>query len=92
MFGIGHQELIVFLVIVLIIFGPKNLPKLAKSVGRAMRDFKTSLSGVDQELEETMDEVKKPIETHPVDTKASIETKESISTAESREPSERKAD
>ena len=63
MFGIGQQELIIFLVIVLIIFGPKNLPKLASSMGSAIRDFKASLGGVDRDVKEAMDEVKKPVET-----------------------------
>lgn len=62
-FGIGSQELIIFLVIVLILFGPKNLPKLAKSMGRAVRDFKGGLGGVDRELEQEEEESSAPVET-----------------------------
>ena len=40
MFDIGFQELILIFVIALIVFGPKNLPQLGRSLGRAMREFR----------------------------------------------------
>jgi sec-independent protein translocase protein TatA len=40
MFDIGLQELVVIFVIALIVFGPKNLPQLGRSMGRAMREFR----------------------------------------------------
>ena len=36
-FGMGGIELIIILVVILIIFGPKNLPKLGKAIGKAKR-------------------------------------------------------
>lgn len=48
--SIGTGEMIIVMVIVLLIFGPKNLPKLANAMGRAINDFKKGLSGVDAEL------------------------------------------
>lgn len=42
--GIGPQELIIVLVIVLIIFGGSSLPKLAKNLGKAQKEFKEGLS------------------------------------------------
>lgn len=41
--NIGLPEIIIVLVIVLIVFGPKRLPELARSVGRASREFKTAV-------------------------------------------------
>jgi sec-independent protein translocase protein TatA len=42
-------EIIVVLIIVLIIFGPKRLPDLGRSLGRGMREFKDSVTGKDKE-------------------------------------------
>jgi sec-independent protein translocase protein TatA len=51
-FGIGATEIIILLVIVLLIFGPKRLPDLGKSLGRGMREFKDSVTGKDDDREE----------------------------------------
>ncbi len=50
--GIGPMELIVVLVIALIVFGPKKLPDLGRSLGSGMREFKNSVtsSGEREEL------------------------------------------
>lgn len=40
MFDIGLQELVLIFVIALLVFGPKNLPQLGRSLGRAMREFR----------------------------------------------------
>jgi TatA/E family protein of Tat protein translocase len=43
--NVGPLEIAVVLIIVLIIFGPKRLPELGQSMGRGIREFKSSLSG-----------------------------------------------
>jgi sec-independent protein translocase protein TatA len=43
--SIGPMEIIVLLVIALIVFGPKRLPELGKSLGGGMREFKDSITG-----------------------------------------------
>jgi sec-independent protein translocase protein TatA len=43
--SIGPTELIIVLVIVLLIFGPKRLPGLGKQLGSGMREFKDSIAG-----------------------------------------------
>jgi sec-independent protein translocase protein TatB len=40
MFGMGAGELILILVLVLLVFGPKKLPDLAKGIGKALREFR----------------------------------------------------
>jgi sec-independent protein translocase protein TatA len=42
---VGPLELILVLVIVLVIFGPKRLPSLGRQLGRGMREFKDSITG-----------------------------------------------
>ena len=44
--NIGPAELIVVLVIALLVIGPKRLPEVGKSLGKGMREFKDSLSGM----------------------------------------------
>jgi sec-independent protein translocase protein TatA len=43
--NVGPLEIAVVLIIVLIIFGPKRLPELGKSMGHGIREFKNSISG-----------------------------------------------
>jgi sec-independent protein translocase protein TatA len=45
-------ELIIILVVVLVIFGPKRLPDLGRSLGRGMREFKDSVTGKDKDDEQ----------------------------------------
>jgi sec-independent protein translocase protein TatA len=51
--SIGPLELIVVLVILLVIFGPKRLPGLGKSLGTGMREFKDSITGKSNDDEDT---------------------------------------
>jgi len=63
-FGIGATELIVVMVVALLIFGPKRLPELARSLGRGMAEFRRASSDLRQTLQEveTPDESLKPPE------------------------------
>ena len=47
--GIGPLEIVIVLIIVLVVFGPKRLPDLGRSLGRGMREFKDSVTGEDKE-------------------------------------------
>ena len=44
MFGLGTQELLVILVIVLVMFGGSKLPEIARSLGRSMNEFKKGIN------------------------------------------------
>ena len=44
-FGIGVWELAILLLVALLVFGPKRLPEMGRSLGRGMREFKDSVSG-----------------------------------------------
>jgi sec-independent protein translocase protein TatA len=47
--SIGWQGLVVILIILLLVFGPKRLPEMGRSLGRGMREFKDSVTGRDDE-------------------------------------------
>lgn len=46
---IGWPEIIILLVVALLIFGPKRLPEMGRSLGRGLREFKDSVTGKDRE-------------------------------------------
>jgi sec-independent protein translocase protein TatA len=54
--SIGPTELIIVLVIVLLIFGPKRLPGLGRQLGSGMREFKDSISGKGERDEDDDDD------------------------------------
>jgi sec-independent protein translocase protein TatA len=49
---IGPMEVILVLVIALVILGPKKLPEAGRSIGKGMREFKDSISGVTKDDDE----------------------------------------
>ncbi len=59
MFGLGLPELIVIFVIALLVFGPKKLPDLGKSIGRAMAEFKKASDDFQDSVKAEMREVEK---------------------------------
>lgn len=56
MFGIGFQEMLIILVVVLIFFGPKRLPDLAKSLGKGIAEFKKASEEVKRGIDEAIRE------------------------------------
>lgn len=50
--GIGLPEVLIILVIVLVVFGPKRLPDLGRSLGSGMREFKDSITGSSKDDED----------------------------------------
>ncbi len=58
MFGLGMQELIIILIIVLVLFGATRLPEIGRGIGQAIRNFKKATSEPD-EIDITP---KKPVE------------------------------
>ena len=50
--NIGAPELLIILALALIVLGPKKLPEAGRAIGRGMREFKESLSGVGDDDDE----------------------------------------
>jgi sec-independent protein translocase protein TatA len=65
-------ELIIILVIALIIFGPRKLPELGKSLGRSLNEFKRASQDLQNTLEQEikLEEQKDQARTRPADTSA----------------------
>ena len=74
MFGIGMPELILILAIALIVIGPKKLPDLAKSLGRAMREFRKATNEFKEtlQIDEDLTDVKKAFDGLGKDIKDSV--------------------
>jgi TatA/E family protein of Tat protein translocase len=75
MFGIGMPEMLLILAIALIVIGPKKLPDLAKSLGRAMREFKRATSDFKETLavDEDFSEVKQAFDDIGTDIKDGVD-------------------
>ncbi len=58
MFGLGHWELLIILIIVLIIFGAGKLPEIGAGIGKGIRNFKKATSEVEKEEPKKVEEGK----------------------------------
>jgi len=63
-FGLGFGETILILAVILLFFGPKRLPEAASSLGKGIREFKRSMSGITDELTRPVDPASMPLPPH----------------------------
>ena len=95
MFGIGMPEMLLICAVALIVIGPKKLPDLAKSLGRAFGEFKRATSDLKESLEIDTDlsDVSKPFDEITDDIKDSLDFPADSKAKESSEsmPPEREA-
>lgn len=66
--GMGMPELIVILIVILLIFGPKNLPKLGSALGKTVKNLRDGMGAADkvEEAEDDEEEVEEVEEEKPV--------------------------
>ena len=64
--SIGWQGALVIILVLLLVFGPKRLPEMGRSLGRGMREFKDSITGDDNEAEAEKVELTPPATPAPV--------------------------
>ena len=65
--GMGMPELLIILAVILLIFGPKNLPKLGGAIGKTVKNLREGMGGGDKKIveaddeEEVIEEVEEPV-------------------------------
>lgn len=69
MFDLGTQELIVIFIVAFLVFGPKKLPELGRTLGKGLRELKSAMHGIKDTLEEAGSEVTEEIK----DAKSNLE-------------------
>ena len=57
MFGLGHWELLIILILVLIIFGAGKLPEIGAGLGKSIRNFKKGVADVEKDIKEEPEKI-----------------------------------
>ena len=69
MFGFGGGELLIVFVIILLVFGPSQIPKMARGLGQALREFRKAQQEITDELREEPPAKPKPPAATPPENK-----------------------
>ena len=59
MFNLGPMEMVLVVLVILLLFGAKRLPGLAKGLGQGIREFKGAVDGAKKEIEDVSDSITK---------------------------------
>jgi sec-independent protein translocase protein TatA len=65
MFGLGGAEMGILVIIILLVFGPSQIPKMARSIGEAMREFRKAQREISDEIQRD-EPAKKPPDNKPI--------------------------
>ena len=61
MFDLGVQELIVIFVVALLVFGPKRLPEIGRTLGKGLGELKRSMQGVKEQMDAELKDIRQPV-------------------------------
>jgi sec-independent protein translocase protein TatA len=67
-FGVSIWELLILLLVILLVFGPKRLPEMGRQLGKGMREFKESITGDSKDDEPDRRELRRAADEEPVST------------------------
>lgn len=62
-FGIGLPEMVLIFLVALLIFGPKKLPEIGRSLGKTLKSFQDASKEFEAEIKKEVDKVTEPFET-----------------------------
>ena len=62
MFNIGGSELFFIIFMVLMLFGSKKIPEIARGLGKGLREMKDAANGIEKELTKEMNDIKKDVD------------------------------
>ncbi len=57
--NLGAGEIIVIVLVVLLLFGPKKIPDIAQTFGKGMKEFRRAFKDVEDEIKNSVDDIKK---------------------------------
>ena len=80
-FGLGVPELLIILAVALLIFGPKNLPKLGSALGRTVKNLRDGMGGGAKKEIEDLDDEEDEVEEKPVRKKKAASAKKAAAQA-----------
>ena len=80
-FGLGVPELLIILAVALLIFGPKNLPKLGSALGRTVKNLRDGRGGGAKKEIEDLDDEEEEVEEKPVRKKKAASAKKAAAQA-----------
>ena len=80
-FGLGIPELLIILAVALLIFGPKNLPKLGNALGRTVKNLRDGMGGGAKKEIEDLDDEEEEVEEKPVRKKKAASAKKAAAKA-----------
>ena len=72
MLDLGTQELIVIFIVAFLVFGPKKMPELARTLGKGLKQLKTAMRGITESLEEAGSDIKEEVNGATADFQDSI--------------------
>ena len=78
MFGMGHWEILIIFVVILLIFGAKRIPEMAQGLGKGIREFRTAMRDVQEEID-VNPPANQPAQQPPTQTVAQSDEKENPS-------------
>ena len=87
-FGLGVPELLIILAVALLIFGPKNLPKLGSALGRTVKNLRDGMGSAKKEMDASEEEApaEKPRKKKAAAKKQAAENAEAEDATEAAEP------